>query len=156
QNVKTVLRIAGTTAIAAVATLAGAAAANSAEVGVPYTNYSFNVQGVEHVTNIKQDQNTHKDGPSLSIQVSSSTTAAKANYSASAPANPAASSTGQKVVDAVYSKIGAPCAWGATGPSSFDCAGLTSWAYAQAGKQIPRPSQAQASGGTPVAISDLQ
>ncbi|WP_191373836.1 C40 family peptidase, partial [Corynebacterium stationis] len=84
------------------------------------------------------------------------TTAAKANYSASAPAKPAASSTGQKVVDAVYSKIGAPYAWGATGPSSFDCSGLTSWAYAQAGKQIPRTSQAQASGGTPVAISDLQ
>ena len=157
QNVKTVRRIAGTTAIAAVATLAGPAAANAAEVVVPNTNYSFNVQGLENVPNIKQVPNIDKYVPSLSNQGSASTTpAAKANYSASAPAKPAASSTGQKVVDAVYSKIGAPYAWGATGPSSFDCSGLTSWAYAQAGKQIPRTSQAQASGGTPVAISDLQ
>ena len=157
QNVKTVRRIAGTTAIAAVATLAGPAAANAAEVVVPNTNYSFNVQGLENVPNIKQVPNIDKYVPSLSNQGSASTTtAAKDNYSASAPAKPAASSTGQKVVDAVDSKIGAPYAWGATGPSSFDCSGLTSWAYAQAGKQIPRTSQAQASGGTPVAISDLQ
>ena len=157
QNVKTVRRIAGTTAIAAVATLAGPAAANAAEVVVPNTNYSFNVQGLENVPNINQVPNIDKYVPSLSNQGSASTTTAdKANYSASAPAKPAASSTGQKVVDAVYSKIGAPYAWGATGPSSFDCSGLTSWAYAQAGKQIPRTSQAQASGGTPVAISDLQ
>lgn len=157
QNVKTVRRIAGTTAIAAVATLAGPAAANAAEVVVPNTNYSFNVQGLENVPNINQVPNIDKYVPSLSNQGSASTTtAAKDNYSASAPAKPAASSTGQKIVDAVYSKIGAPYAWGATGPSSFDCSGLTSWAYAQAGKQIPRTSQAQASGGTPVAISDLQ
>ena len=157
QNVKTVRRIAGTAAIAAVATLAGPAAANAAEVVVPNTNYSFNVQGLENVPNINQVPNIDKYVPSLSNQGSSATTtAAKANYSASAPAKPAASSTGQKVVDAVYSKIGAPYAWGASGPSSFDCSGLTSWAYAQAGKQIPRTSQAQASGGTPVAISDLQ
>ena len=157
QNVKIVRRIAGTTAIAAVATLAGPAAANAAEVVVPNTNYSFNVQGLENVPNINQVPNIDKYVPSLSNQGSASTTAAaRANYSASAPAKPAASSTGQKVVDAVYSKIGAPYAWGATGPSSFDCSGLTSWAYAQAGKQIPRTSQAQASGGTPVAISDLQ
>ncbi|MDN6137451.1 C40 family peptidase [Corynebacterium sp.] len=157
QNVKTVRRIAGTTAIAVVATLAGPAAANAAEVVVPNTNYSFNVQGLENVPNIKQVPNIDKYVPSLSNQGSASaTTAAKADYSASAPAMPAASSTGQKVVDAVYSKIGTPYGWGATGPSSFDCSGLTSWAYAQAGKQIPRTSQAQASGGTPVAISDLQ
>ena len=157
QNDKTVRRIAGTTAIAAVATLAGPAAANAAEVVVPNTNYSFNVQGLENVPNINQVPNIDKYVPSLSNQGSASTTtAAKDNYSASAPAKSAASSTGQKVVDAVYSKIGAPYAWGATGPSSFDCSGLTSWAYAQAGKQIPRTSQAQASGGTPVAISDLQ
>ena len=157
QNDKTVRRIAGTTAIAAVATLAGPAAANAAEVVVPNTNYSFNVQGLENVPNINQVPNIDKYVPSLSNQGSASTTtAAKDNYSASAPAKSAASSTGQNVVDAVYSKIGEPYAWGATGPSSFDCSGLTSWAYAQAGKQIPRTSQAQASGGTPVAISDLQ
>ncbi|WP_030182021.1 C40 family peptidase [Streptomyces sp. NRRL S-813] len=49
---------------------------------------------------------------------------------------------------AAQSRIGSPYVYGATGPSSFDCSGLTSWAYAQAGVSIPRTSQAQANIGT--------
>ncbi|MGW3627181.1 NlpC/P60 family protein [Streptomyces sp. NPDC000880] len=49
---------------------------------------------------------------------------------------------------AAQSKIGSPYVYGASGPSSFDCSGLTSWAYAQAGVSIPRTSQSQASAGT--------
>ncbi|MFI6032700.1 NlpC/P60 family protein [Streptomyces sp. NPDC051315] len=49
---------------------------------------------------------------------------------------------------AAQSKIGSPYVYGASGPSSFDCSGLTSWAYAQAGVGIPRTSQAQANAGT--------
>lgn len=49
---------------------------------------------------------------------------------------------------AAQSKIGSPYVYGADGPSSFDCSGLTSWAYAQAGASIPRTSQAQANAGT--------
>ncbi|MFI6010357.1 NlpC/P60 family protein [Streptomyces sp. NPDC051243] len=49
---------------------------------------------------------------------------------------------------AAQSKIGSPYVYGASGPSSFDCSGLTSWAFAQAGVSIPRTSQAQASYGT--------
>ncbi|MFB7596264.1 NlpC/P60 family protein [Streptomyces sp. NPDC056160] len=48
---------------------------------------------------------------------------------------------------AAQSKIGTPYVYGATGPSSFDCSGLTSWAYAQAGVSIPRTSEAQANAG---------
>ncbi|MER5913269.1 NlpC/P60 family protein [Streptomyces sp. NPDC001982] len=49
---------------------------------------------------------------------------------------------------AAQSRIGSPYVYGASGPSSFDCSGLTSWAYAQAGVGIPRTSQAQANAGT--------
>ncbi|MBZ4318787.1 C40 family peptidase [Streptomyces huiliensis] len=49
---------------------------------------------------------------------------------------------------AAQTKIGSPYVWGATGPSSFDCSGLTSWAYAQAGVTLDRTSQAQANDGT--------
>ncbi|MEU1304695.1 NlpC/P60 family protein [Streptomyces shenzhenensis] len=48
---------------------------------------------------------------------------------------------------AAQSKLGTPYVYGATGPSSFDCSGLTSWAYAQAGVGLPRTSQAQANAG---------
>ncbi|WP_330303976.1 MULTISPECIES: NlpC/P60 family protein [unclassified Streptomyces] len=58
---------------------------------------------------------------------------------------------------AAQSKLGSPYVYGASGPSSFDCSGLTSWAYAQAGVTIPRTSQAQASYGTRIySQSDLQ
>ena len=33
--------------------------------------------------------------------------------------------------------------WGAEGPSTFDCSGLTSFAYAAAGVTIPRVSRSQ-------------
>lgn len=58
---------------------------------------------------------------------------------------------------AAQSKIGSPYVYGASGPSSFDCSGLTSWAFAQAGVSIPRTSQAQASAGTRIySQSDLK
>ncbi|MFD5076538.1 NlpC/P60 family protein [Streptomyces sp. NPDC058371] len=58
---------------------------------------------------------------------------------------------------AAQTKLGSPYVYGATGPSSFDCSGLTSWAYAQAGVSIPRTSQEQANAGTRIySQSDLQ
>ncbi|MGW4656557.1 NlpC/P60 family protein [Streptomyces sp. NPDC004279] len=58
---------------------------------------------------------------------------------------------------AAQSVIGSPYVYGASGPSSFDCSGLTSWAYAQAGVSIPRTSQAQANAGTRIySQSDLR
>lgn len=60
------------------------------------------------------------------------------------------------VVDAAVGKVGSPYSWGATGPDAFDCSGLMYWAYQQMGKSIPRTSQAQLAGGTPVARGDLR
>ncbi|WP_436736544.1 NlpC/P60 family protein [Streptomyces sp. BBFR102] len=62
-----------------------------------------------------------------------------------------ASNRGAAALAAAKSKIGTPYVWGATGPNSFDCSGLTSWAFAQAGYTIPRMSQAQANAGTRIA-----
>lgn len=54
------------------------------------------------------------------------------------------------------SKVGTPYLWGATGPTRFDCSGLTMWSYSQAGLSIPRTSRAQYAGLTHVPVSDLQ
>lgn len=40
-------------------------------------------------------------------------------------------------------QIGKPYVWGAEGPASYDCSGLTSQAWAHAGRTIPRTSQEQ-------------
>lgn len=74
-----------------------------------------------------------------------------------APVLPSAGfGNGQAVADAAMSKLGSPYSYGATGPSSFDCSGLTSWAYSQVGKSIPRVSGAQFAGGMKVAMNALQ
>ncbi|MFJ9563314.1 NlpC/P60 family protein [Streptomyces fuscichromogenes] len=58
---------------------------------------------------------------------------------------------------AAKTRLGTPYVYGATGPSSFDCSGLTSWAYAQAGVSIPRTSESQSTIGTKIySTSDLQ
>jgi len=61
-----------------------------------------------------------------------------------------------QAVNAALGKQGSPYAWGATGPSSFDCSGLTQWAYKQAGVSLPRSSNAQADAGKSVSEGDLQ
>lgn len=66
------------------------------------------------------------------------------------------SATGNAVVDAAMTRIGSPYVWGATGPNAFDCSGLVSWAFQQAGKSVPRTSQAQIAGGMAVPIDQLQ
>ncbi|MEU2725793.1 C40 family peptidase [Streptomyces smyrnaeus] len=59
-------------------------------------------------------------------------------------------------VAAVKSALGRPYAWGAAGPGSFDCSGLTQWAYKQAGISIPRTSQAQRSAGRQVPLGQAR
>ncbi|HEX5565390.1 MAG TPA: NlpC/P60 family protein [Streptomyces sp.] len=58
-------------------------------------------------------------------------------------------------LNAAKTKVGTHYVWGATGPNSFDCSGLTSWAYGQAGVALPRTSQAQANVGTRISQSQL-
>ncbi|MFE6285589.1 NlpC/P60 family protein [Streptomyces sp. NPDC057877] len=50
---------------------------------------------------------------------------------------------GKQAVEYATAQIGKPYEWGAEGPSSYDCSGLTSQAWAAAGAAIPRTSQQQ-------------
>ncbi|WP_153032268.1 C40 family peptidase [Amycolatopsis sp. YIM 10] len=59
-------------------------------------------------------------------------------------------------LQAALSKRGSEYQWGATGPREFDCSGLTSWAYKQAGISIPRTSRQQYTAGKPVSLNALQ
>lgn len=75
------------------------------------------------------------------------------SQSADAGAN---NDVGVAALEAAKTKIGARYEWGGNGPDAFDCSGLTSWAYKQAGVSIPRTAAQQAAAGTPVALDDLQ
>ncbi len=154
QGMKNTRRIASTAALAATAAVVAPGVAQAAEVVVPNTDYRFEVAGLENVPNIDQVPNIDRYVPSLG-QVSNqqNTNYAAAGHKQTAPAQ---QTVGQKALAAARSVIGSPYVYGAAGPNAFDCSGLTSWAYAQAGKQIPRTSQAQASAGTPVSLDQLQ
>ena len=65
------------------------------------------------------------------------------------------SAAGRAAVEAAKSQLGAPYVWGGTGPGGFDCSGLTSWAYKQAGVDLPRMAHEQAI-GTQVSYDQLQ
>jgi cell wall-associated NlpC family hydrolase len=73
----------------------------------------------------------------------------------------AASARAAAAFSVAQSELGKPYVYGATGPGSFDCSGLTSFAYGQAGVSIPRTSQEQANAGTRIysesqlAVGDL-
>lgn len=83
-------------------------------------------------------------------------TAASATPSASA-AVPAASGTkADKLIAFLKAQVGKPYVYGATGPDSYDCSGLTQVAYATVGVNLPRTSQEQSTAGTPVALGSLQ
>ncbi|MEU5664218.1 NlpC/P60 family protein [Streptomyces longwoodensis] len=50
---------------------------------------------------------------------------------------------GERAVRNAVRQLGKPYQWGAEGPRSYDCSGLTSWAWDRAGTPIPRTSQEQ-------------
>ncbi|MFI6880549.1 NlpC/P60 family protein [Streptomyces sp. NPDC050400] len=57
--------------------------------------------------------------------------------------NGRATKAGKAAVQFATAQIGKPYVWGAEGPKSYDCSGLTSQAWAAAGQPIPRTSQEQ-------------
>ncbi|TGB13635.1 C40 family peptidase [Streptomyces sp. MZ04] len=61
----------------------------------------------------------------------------------SGPSAATPSRKGNSALDYAVRQIGKPYEWGAEGPETYDCSGLTSEAWAAAGKEIPRTSQEQ-------------
>jgi len=59
------------------------------------------------------------------------------------PGGRAPSAAGDRALGYAFDQLGKPYVWGAQGPGSFDCSGLTSQAWAHAGVPIPRTSQEQ-------------
>jgi len=72
------------------------------------------------------------------------------------PANVAVSGRAGTAVSTARAQVGKPYVWGATGPGSFDCSGLTGFAWRSAGVTLPRTSRQQYAAGAKVSRSALQ
>jgi cell wall-associated NlpC family hydrolase len=60
------------------------------------------------------------------------------------------------MLSAARSRLGDAYVWGATGPDTFDCSGLTQWSYARAGVALPRVAADQWNSGPHVGLGDLE
>ncbi|QEU80023.1 C40 family peptidase [Streptomyces subrutilus] len=70
--------------------------------------------------------------------------------------NGAATDAGKRAVQFATAQMGKPYVWGAVGPDSYDCSGLTSKAWLAAGRTIPRTSQEQLRLLPKVALKDMR
>ncbi|WP_405794784.1 NlpC/P60 family protein [Streptomyces sp. NBC_01506] len=68
----------------------------------------------------------------------------------------APSAEGDEALTYAVDQIGKPYLWGAEGPESYDCSGLTSRAWTRAGVSVPRTSQEQWAGLPRVELSELR
>jgi cell wall-associated NlpC family hydrolase len=69
---------------------------------------------------------------------------------------PAARQNAGVAVAEALRQVGKPYQWGASGPDSFDCSGLTLWAWRAAGVTLSHYTGAQYSETTHIPLSDLQ
>ncbi|MEU1413857.1 NlpC/P60 family protein [Streptomyces sp. NPDC005731] len=62
----------------------------------------------------------------------------------------------EKALAYARAQVGKPYVWGATGPDSYDCSGLTQAAWKAAGVSLPRTTYDQVDAGTTVPLADAQ
>jgi cell wall-associated NlpC family hydrolase len=68
----------------------------------------------------------------------------------------ASNQAAQIAINTAMAQRGKPYVWAGAGPSSFDCSGLTQYAFRAAGINLPHSSSAQAGMGTPVSGAALR
>ncbi|MCW8095348.1 C40 family peptidase [Streptomyces tauricus] len=71
-------------------------------------------------------------------------------------ADSASSTKAAKALAFARAQIGKPYVWGASGPGSYDCSGLTQAAWKAAGVTLPRTTWDQVETGTTVSVDNAQ
>ncbi|MFE7898920.1 NlpC/P60 family protein [Streptomyces sp. NPDC057424] len=87
---------------------------------------------------------------------SSSGSPGSGSSSSTAPADSSYATKADKALAFARAQIGKPYVWGAVGPGSYDCSGLTQAAWKAAGVTLPRTTYDQVNAGTTVPLSQAQ
>lgn len=93
---------------------------------------------------------TPRTSENANTETATETETTTTTSSAPAPQN------GSSVVETAKSYIGSSYVYGASGPSSFDCSGFTSYIYKQYGVSLNRTAAGQYSNGVAVSKDELQ
>jgi cell wall-associated NlpC family hydrolase/SH3-like domain-containing protein len=117
-------------------------------------NTTTNNNSNDETSNTTNNNNNNNNNNNSNNNQSSN----EAQKPAEKPSKPVSNSNAASaVVSLAYAKLGLPYVWGAEGPSSFDCSGLTSYVFRNAaGVSLPRTSGAQYGVGTSVSKANLQ
>ncbi|MFC5954420.1 NlpC/P60 family protein [Streptomyces pratens] len=119
-------------------------------------------QEAEEEARQQQQAESGSSGTSGSPGASESPGASGSSSSGSTSTTPSASTDSsyaakaEKTLAFARAQIGKPYVWGATGPGSYDCSGLTQAAWKAAGVSLPRTTYDQVEAGTTVAVSQAQ
>ena len=73
-----------------------------------------------------------------------------------APNPPAPSGGAEQAIRYAKAQVGEPYQWGAAGPDSWDCSGLTMKAWGSAGRYLPHYTVAQYDAGTPISVAQIR
>ncbi|CAM5582294.1 C40 family peptidase [Streptomyces hirsutus] len=111
-------------------------------------------QQAEEEERRQQQAESGPSGTSDSSGSSSSSGSTSTTPSTSADSSYAAKA--EKALAFARAQIGKPYVWGATGPDSYDCSGLTQGAWKAAGVSLPRTTYDQVEAGTTVSVSQAQ
>ncbi|MFD3931343.1 NlpC/P60 family protein [Streptomyces sp. NPDC058614] len=112
----------------------------------------------------EQRKEAERKAAELAQQQAAAEAAAKAAQESSSSATTGSTATADssyatkaaKALAFARAQVGKPYVWGATGPGSYDCSGLTQAAWKAAGVTLPRVTYDQVNAGTTVALSDAQ
>lgn len=112
----------------------------------------------------EQRKEAERKAAELAQQQAAAEAAAKAAQESSSSATTGTTATADssyatkaaKALAFARAQVGKPYVWGATGPGSYDCSGLTQAAWKAAGVTLPRVTYDQVNAGTTVALSDAQ
>ncbi|MFI2430433.1 NlpC/P60 family protein [Streptomyces sp. NPDC018693] len=91
-----------------------------------------------------------------STSTSTSTSASDSTSTGSTSTDSSYATKAEKALAFARAQIGKPYVWGATGPDSYDCSGLTQAAWKAAGVTLPRTTWDQVNAGTTVSLSNAQ
>ncbi|MFJ9902164.1 NlpC/P60 family protein [Streptomyces sp. NPDC101152] len=107
----------------------------------------------------QKQQEAQRKAAELAQQQAAAEKAAPQEGGSSAATSGSDSSYATKAAKALAfarAQIGKPYVWGATGPGSYDCSGLTQAAWRAAGVSLPRTTYDQVNAGTTVSLADAR
>ena len=109
---------------------------------------------IQHLRELRQQHHDQHNTPTTPRRHAP---AASAAAPAGRPDPAAAERDGRPIaINFAYDQLGDPYVWGAAGPDSWDCSGLTMGAWAAAGVYLPHYSVAQYAATTPISVGQLR